>query len=176
METKKNFKELLPQITTLMFDVDGVLSSNLVSLLPGEEPIRTANIKDGYAMQLAAKKGYHLVIITGGKSGAVEERYSRLGIQDIYMRSSIKMRDFEEVVTKYQLTMDEIMYMGDDIPDLEIMRKVGVPCCPADAAPEIKEVSVYISDREGGQGCARDILEQVLKAQDKWLDDEAFGW
>lgn len=171
-----NFKELLPQITTFMFDVDGVLSSNMVQLLPGEEPIRTANIKDGYAMQLAAKKGYRLVIITGGKSEAVEERYSRLGIQDIYMRSSIKMKDFNEVVEKYQLSMDEIMYMGDDIPDLEVMNKVAVPCCPSDAAQEIKKASVYISDKEGGMGCARDIIEQVMKAQDKWMDNEAFGW
>lgn len=171
-----NFKELLPQITTFMFDVDGVLSSNMVQLLPGEEPIRTANIKDGYAMQLAVKKGYRLVIITGGKSEAIEERYSRLGLKDIYMRSSIKMKDFNEVVEKYQLSMDEIMYMGDDIPDLQVMQNVGVPCCPADAAQEIQKVSVYISNKDGGMGCARDIIEQVLKAQDNWMDDEAFGW
>jgi len=176
METKKNFKELLPRIKTLMFDVDGVLSSNLVTLMPGEEPIRTAHIKDGYAMQLAVKKGMRIVIITGGKSEAVEERYGRLGIEDIYMRSSHKIQDFKKVVEKYSLNLDEIMYMGDDIPDLEVMRQVGVPCCPADAAPEIKELSLYISDRNGGYGCARDIIEQVLKAQDKWMDDEAFGW
>ncbi len=172
----KNFKELLPQITTLIFDVDGVLASNLVSLFEGVEPVRTANIKDGYAMQLAVKKGLRLVIITGGKSEAVEHRYRALGIQDIYMRSSIKIVDFEKVVEKYNLTMDEIMYMGDDIPDLEIMQRVGVPCCPADASPEIKEVSVFVSNRDGGQGCARDIIEQVLKAQGKWMDSEAFGW
>lgn len=171
-----NFKELLPQITTFIFDVDGVLSSNIVQLFPGEEPIRTANIKDGYAMQLAVKKGYRLIIITGGKSEAVEERYSRLGIQDIYMRSSIKMKDFNDVVEKYNLSMDEIMYLGDDIPDLEVMQNVGIPCCPADAAQEIKRVSVYISDKDGGMGCARDVIEQVLKAQDKWMDHEAFGW
>ena len=173
---KKNFKELLPQISTLMFDVDGVLSSNLVGLFQGIEPVRTANIKDGYAMQLAVKKGLRLVIITGGKSEAVEQRYRALGVTDIYMRSSIKIVDFEKVVEKYGLTMDEIMYMGDDIPDLEIIQRVGVPCCPADAAPEIKEASVYISDRDGGSGCVRDIIEQVLKAQGKWLGKEAFGW
>lgn len=173
---KKNFKELLPQISTLMFDVDGVLSSNLVGLFQGMEPIRTANIKDGYAMQLAVKKGLRLVIITGGKSEAVEQRYRALGINDIYMRSSIKIVDFEKVVEEYGLTMDEIMYMGDDIPDLEIMQRVGVPCCPADAVPEVKESSVYVSDQDGGNGCARDIIEQVLKAQGKWLGKEAFGW
>ncbi len=171
-----NFKELLPRITTLIFDVDGVLSTNIVQLLPGEEPIRTANIKDGYAMQLAAKKGFRLAIITGGKSEAIKERYSRLGIKDIYMCSSVKMEDFRDFVDKYQLSMDEIMYMGDDIPDLQIMEKVGVPCCPADSAQEIKKAAVYISDKEGGMGCARDIIEQVLKAQDKWMDNEAFGW
>lgn len=171
-----NFKELLPQIKCFIFDVDGVLSTNIVQLMPNEEPIRTANIKDGYALQLAAKKGYRLVIITGGKSEAVRERYAKLGVQDIYMSSSIKMNDFNDVVEKYQLTMDEIMYMGDDIPDLDVMKRVGVPCCPRDAAPEVREASVYISDRAGGEGCARDIVEQVLKAQDKWLDHEAFGW
>ena len=171
-----NFKELLPQITTFIFDVDGVLSTNIVQLLPDEEPIRTANIKDGYALQLAAKKGYKIIIITGGKSRAVEERYGGLGVQDIYMRSSIKMNDFNDVVERYQLTMDEIMYMGDDIPDLEVMMRVGVPCCPCDAAPEVREASVYVSDKTGGNGCARDIIEQVLKAQDNWLDHEAFGW
>lgn len=171
-----NFKELLPQITTLIFDVDGVLSTNIVQLLPNEEPIRTANIKDGYALQLAAKKGFHLAIITGGRSETITQRYGSLGIQDIYMQSSIKIHDFEALVKKYNLSYDEIMYMGDDIPDLEVMQRVGVPCCPADAAPEVKKVSVYISDKEGGMGCARDIVEQVLKAQDKWLDAEAFGW
>ncbi len=171
-----NFKELLPQISTLMFDVDGVLSSEMVTLLSGEEPVRTANTKDGYAMQLAVKKGYRLVIITGGKSEAVKERYGRLGVQDIYMSSVMKINDFEEIVKRYQLTMGEIMYMGDDIPDLEIMQKVAVPCCPADAVPEVKKAAVYISDKNGGKGCVRDIIEQVLKAQSKWMDAEAFGW
>lgn len=171
-----NFKQLLPQITTFIFDVDGVLSSNMVGLFPGVEPVRTANIKDGYAMQLAVKKGYRLIIITGGKSEAVEERYRKLGLTDVYMGASVKMNNFEEVVKKYYLSMDEIMYMGDDIPDLQVMNKVGVPCCPADAVPEIKNASVYVSDKEGGMGCARDIIEQVLKAQDNWLDNTAFGW
>lgn len=172
----KNFKELLPQITTLIFDVDGVLSLNIVQLMPNEEPIRTANIKDGYAMQLAVKKGYRLIIITGGKSEAVRERYQKLGLEDVYMRSSVKMNDFNEVVEKYNLSMDEIMYMGDDIPDLPVMQKVAVPCCPADAAHEVKDVSVYVSDRKGGEGCVRDVVEQIMKAQDKWMDGEAFGW
>lgn len=171
-----NFKELLPRITTFIFDVDGVLSTNLVQLVPGEEPIRTANIKDGYAMQLAVKLGYRLIIITGGKSKAVEDRYLKLGLTDVYMRSAVKMKDFKEVVEKYDLSMDEIMYMGDDIPDLQVMQEVGVPCCPADAVQEIKKAAVYISDKDGGMGCARDIIEQVLKAQDKWMHDEAFGW
>lgn len=172
----KNFKELLPQITTLIFDVDGVLSLNIVQLMPNEQPIRTANIKDGYAMQLAVKKGYRLIIITGGKSEAVRERYQKLGLEDVYMSSSIKMNEFSEVVKKYNLSMDEIMYMGDDIPDLQVMQKVGVPCCPADAAHEIKSASVYVSDKKGGEGCARDVIEQIMKAQDKWMDGEAFGW
>jgi 3-deoxy-D-manno-octulosonate 8-phosphate phosphatase (KDO 8-P phosphatase) len=173
---EKNFKELLPMVKAFAFDVDGVLSGSTVILHPTGEPMRTVNIKDGYALQLAVKKGYPIAIITGGDTRSVRLRFKRLGIKNIYMKSSVKMRDFEDFLKQNQLKAEEVMYMGDDIPDYPVMKACGFAVCPADAVPEIKNISVYISDRKGGEGCARDIIEQVMKAQNKWMDEHAFGW
>jgi 3-deoxy-D-manno-octulosonate 8-phosphate phosphatase (KDO 8-P phosphatase) len=135
------------------------------------------NIKDGYAMQYAVKMGYPIAIITGGKTEAVRKRFEGLGVQYIYMASSHKMDDFDDFLKKSQLNPEDIMYMGDDIPDFQVMKRCGFPCCPMDAAPEIKRISCYISPYEGGKGCGRDVIEQVLKAQGKWMNEaEAFGW
>lgn len=167
----------LKQIKGFAFDVDGVLSTNNVLLQEGGEPCRTANIKDGYAMQLAVKNGYQLAIITGGKSEAVRRRYDALGVQNIYMHAAIKIKIYEEWLEKTGLHPEEVIYMGDDIPDYEIMSKCGCSCCPADAAEEIKAISAYISPRKGGEGCVRDIMEQVMKAQGRWMSSSmAFGW
>ena len=166
----------LTKIKALIFDVDGVLSRETITLHPSGEPMRTINIKDGYAMQLAVKRGLHLAIITGGKGEATELRYAGLGIQDIYMGASVKTNEYNEFIGKYGFKPEEVMYMGDDIPDFEVMKLCGLPCCPADAAPEIKEIAHYISHRKGGAGCVRDVIEQVLKAQDKWMSHDAFGW
>lgn len=167
----------LKKIKGLAFDVDGVLSTNNVYLLPDGQPNRTANIKDGYALQLAVKKGLKLAIITGGKSEAVRLRYSKLGLNDIYMGAAVKITIFEEWLSKNGLQPNETIYVGDDIPDYEIMRVCGCPCCPSDAADEIKSISRYISPKTGGNGCVRDILEQVLRAQGHWMNNaEAFGW
>ncbi len=167
----------LKKIKALAFDVDGVLSTEQVMLNPDGEPMRTANIKDGYALQLAVKMGLHVAIITGGRTEAVRIRYAGLGITDIYMGAAVKIWEFAHFIAKHQLHPDEVLYMGDDIPDYEVMRRCGLPCCPADAAPEIKSVSTYISHLKGGYGCGRDVIEQVLKAQGKWMSDEtAFGW
>jgi 3-deoxy-D-manno-octulosonate 8-phosphate phosphatase, YrbI family len=166
----------LKKIKALLFDVDGVLSSDTVPLHPNGEPMRMVNIKDGYAMQLAVKRGLIVGIITGGKTNAVKMRFENLGVKHVYMASSHKMDDFNDFIAKTNLQMEEILYMGDDIPDYPVMRLVGLPCCPSDAAPEIKSVSKYISRIEGGKGCGRDVIEQVLKAQGKWMSDEAFGW
>ncbi len=172
-----DFKANLLKIKALAFDVDGVLSSDCVPLHVSGEPMRMVNIKDGYALQLAVKKGYHLAIITGGNTLAVRKRFEGLGIQDVYMGSAVKMKDFDDFVRKYGLTPDEVLYMGDDIPDFPVMRKCGFPCCPADAAPEIKEIACYISPKRGGEGCARDVIEQVMKANGDWMSDNvAFGW
>ena len=165
------------QIKALFFDVDGVLSAETIFLHPDGEPMRSVNIKDGYALQLAVKCGLHVAIITGGKTEAVRKRYEGLGIKDVYLGAAVKTREYKELLEKYNLKPEEVLYMGDDIPDYEVMQLVGLPCCPADAAPEIKAISKYISHRQGGYGCGRDVIEQVLKAQGKWMAGQAaFGW
>lgn len=167
----------LTKIKALVFDVDGVLSSETILLHPNGEPMRSVNIKDGYALQFAVKSGLNVAIITGGKTEAVRKRYEGLGIKDVYLGAAVKIKEYESFKKKYGLADDEILYMGDDIPDYEVMRCCGLPCCPADAAPEIKEISVYISHHKGGYGCGRDVVEQVLRAQKKWMSDaKAFGW
>lgn len=167
----------LKKIRAVVFDVDGVLSSNTIFLHENGDPMRSVNIKDGYALQYAVKCGLIVAIITGGKTAAVRKRYEGLGLQDVYMSSSIKVKEYAHLKEKYQLNDEEILYMGDDIPDYEVMKWCGCPCCPADAAPEIKEISIYISHLNGGYGCGRDVLEQVLKAQGKWMSDQkAFTW
>ena len=166
----------LKKIKGLVFDVDGVLSSGKLFLSPDGDPVRTTNIKDGYALQLAVKKGFEVGIITGGCSGAVQSRYERLGIKHIYMGSEFKIDDYDDFLTISCLKDEEVMYCGDDIPDYDVMSRVGLPIAPKDAAPEIKALAKYVSPFYGGDGVARDIIEQVLKVQGLWMDDEAFGW
>lgn len=167
----------LKRIKAIIFDVDGVLSAETITLAADGEPLRTVNIKDGYAIQLAVKMGLRMVILTGGKTEAVRLRYERLGVEDIYMGCAVKVKTYEEFLRKYDLTDADVMYMGDDIPDMEIMRKVGCPVCPQDACPDVKDISIYISPYKGGYGCGRDVIEQTLRAQGKWLSNEkAFGW
>ena len=167
----------LARIRAVIFDVDGVLSAETITLSIEGEPLRTVNIKDGYAIQLAMKLGLRIAIITGGNTASVRLRYEGLGVEDIFMGCSVKIEAYERLLAKYGLTDDEVMYMGDDIPDLEIMRRVGCPVCPKDACPEVREASLYVSDRLGGHGCGRDVIEQVLRAQDKWvMNAKAFGW
>lgn len=166
----------LKKIKAFVFDVDGVLSCDVVSLHPNGDPMRTVNIKDGYALQLAVKNGYQVAIITGGYTEAVEIRFSRLGIIHIYMRSAVKVRDYKDFMEKTGLHPEEVMYAGDDIPDYEVMQLVGLPVAPADATPEIKGIAKYISHKNGGEGVARDVIEQTMKAQGLWMSDEAFGW
>lgn len=166
----------LKKIKAFVFDVDGVLSCDVVSLHPNGDPMRTVNIKDGYALQLAVKNGYQVAIITGGYTEAVKIRFSRLGIVHIYMGSAVKVRDYKDFMEKTGLHPEEVMYAGDDIPDYEVMQLVGLPVAPADATPEIKGIAKYISHKNGGEGVARDVIEQTMKAQGLWMSDEAFGW
>ena len=166
----------LTKIKAIIFDVDGVLSHEVIPLHPNGDPMRTVSTKDGYAMQLAVKKGLLLGIITGGYTDAVRIRFSRLGIQHIYMKSSWKINDYNDFKAKTGLSDDVIMYVGDDIPDYPVMELVALPVAPADAVPEIKGIAKYISPKKGGDGVARDVIEQTLKAQGLWMCDEAFGW
>lgn len=166
----------LKKIKAIAFDVDGVLSADVIPLHTSGEPMRSVNIKDGYAIQLAVKKGLHIAIITGGRTEAVRKRFAGLGVQDLYLGSAVKIHDYRDFRDKHGLQDEEILYMGDDIPDMEVMQECGLPCCPKDAAPEVKSMARYISHAAGGYGCGRDVVEQVMKAQGKWMADDAFGW
>ena len=167
----------LKKIRALFFDVDGVLSAETIAMHPNGEPMRTVNIKDGYALQHAVKCGLKIAIITGGKTESIRMRYEGLGIQDVFLGVSVKIKKYQELKEAYCLKDDEILYMGDDVPDYEVMKECGLPSCPRDAATEIKEISTYISHRKGGRGCVRDVVEQVLKAQGLWMhNSKAFGW
>jgi 3-deoxy-D-manno-octulosonate 8-phosphate phosphatase (KDO 8-P phosphatase) len=162
------FKEGLKKISTFIFDVDGVLSDGTVVLLPDGDQARNMNIKDGYALQLAAKLGFNICIISGGNSLTVKSRLNGLGITDVYLKVSEKIEKYEDYLYSNHLSPEEILYMGDDMPDYEVMTKVGIACCPDDAVEEIKSISHYISPSKGGMGCVRDVIEQVLKTQGKW--------
>lgn len=166
----------LKKIKAIVFDVDGVLSPETIPLHPSGQPMRIINTKDGYAMQLAAKQGMQLGIITGGDAESVRIRFQALGFQHIYLKARYKMDQFRDFMEKTGLLPEEVCYVGDDIPDYEVMQTVGLPACPADAVPEIKAIAKYISRRKGGEGVGRDIIEQVLKTQGKWMQDDAFGW
>lgn len=167
----------LSRIKAIVFDVDGVLSASTIPLHPNGEPMRTVNIKDGYAIQLAVKQGLHIAIMTGANVDSIRVRYERLGVKDVFTACSVKIKVYEKFLAEYSMADDEIIFVGDDVPDYEVMSRCGCPCCPADACPDIKSISRYISSANGGYGVGRDIIEQVLRAQGKWLaDKKAFGW
>lgn len=167
----------LKKIRALVFDVDGVLSSSVITLSEEGELLRSVNVKDGYALQLAVKMGLIVAIITGGKAKSTQVRYSALGIKEIMMGQAVKTEAYADFIHRHGLDHSQVMYMGDDIPDYEVMQLVGLPVCPADASMEIKAISRYVSPLKGGQGCCRDVIEQVLRAQGLWMNGaEAFGW
>ncbi|MDR2955548.1 MAG: HAD hydrolase family protein [Prevotella sp.] len=166
----------LNKIKAFIFDIDGVLSPNSIPLSPNGEPMRMVNIKDGFAINLAVKNGYGVAIITGADTENVRLRFSRLGVKDIYMKSKIKIKDLEDYMQRTGYKAEEIMYAGDDLPDFHVMETIGLAVAPSDAAHEIRSIAQYISHCKGGDGVARDIIEQVMKAQGKWMGEEAFGW
>ena len=167
----------LKKVRAVIFDIDGVLSANTITLYPEGEPMRTVNIKDGYAMQLAVKQGLRIAIMTGADVKSIRMRYEKLGVKDIFTGCSVKIQVYEKFLADNALSDEEVIFVGDDIPDYEVMSRCGCPCCPADACPDIKRVSRYVSNQNGGYGVGRDILEQVLRAQGKGLaDKKAFGW
>ncbi len=163
-----SYKEILNQITTLIFDVDGVLTDGTVTIFPDGEMVRKMNIKDGYALKTAVDNGYNVCIISGGTNKSVRDRLEGLGIKDIYLGAHHKINQLHEYLENKQLKLENVLYMGDDIPDYPVMELVALPTCPQDAAPEIKNVAKYISHKNGGKGAVRDIIEQVMKVQGKW--------
>ena len=164
----KNYKEIMPQITTFMFDVDGVLTDGNVTISTRGELVRNMNTKDGYALKVAINAGFNICIISGGTNEGVRTRLKGLGINDIYLGAHNKIEQFEEYIDMYNLNPENVLYMGDDIPDYPVMKKVGLASCPKDAVPEIQDISIYVSQKKGGRGCVRDVIEQVLKVQGKW--------
>jgi len=171
-----NYKELLKHITAFVFDYDGTLTDGTVILLDEGEPLRTANVRDGYAIQLAVKKGYKIAIISGGRSKSMSNRFSMLKVQHVYLGIEQKLDTLKGFMAENSLKPENVLYLGDDIPDYHAMKYCGVAACPADAAEEIKAISHYISHYKGGEGCARDVIEQVLKVQGQWMDGDAFSW
>jgi len=163
-----SYKQLLPKITTFIFDVDGVLTNGMLTIMPDGELVRHMNVKDGYAMKTALNNGYRICIISGGTNEGVRKRLSLLGIEDIYLGAHNKIEQYQLLVKKYNLQPENVLYMGDDVPDFPVMKLIGLPTCPNDAVPEIQGIATYISNKKGGDGCVRDVIEQVMRVQGKW--------
>ncbi|MES2428540.1 MAG: HAD-IIIA family hydrolase [Bacteroidota bacterium] len=172
----ESFLTKLKDITTFIFDVDGVLTDGSVFVTETGEQSRAFNIKDGYALQLAVKCGYNVCAISGSRSKTAIYRLNSLGITDVFIGAHIKVNKFKNYLESKHILPANVLYMGDDIPDLGVMKLAGLPVCPADAVEEIKALSQYVSPFGGGKGCARDVIEKVLKVQDKWMSEEAYSW
>lgn len=166
-----SYKQILPKINTFIFDVDGVLTNGTLTIMPDGELVRHMNVKDGYAMKNALNKGFRVCIISGGTNEGVRNRLQALGIDDVFLGAHDKIKQYNELVKKYNLKPENVLYMGDDVPDYPVMKLVGLPACPNDAVREIQQVSKYISDKKGGEGCVRDVIEQVLRVQNKWTEN-----
>ena len=168
---KQNYKEYLKHITTFVFDVDGVLTDGSLQINTQGEMLRNMNTKDGYALKVAVQQGFNVCVISGGSNEGVRSRLRGLGVTDIYLGAHAKIEQLQEYLDIYDIKAENVVYMGDDIPDYPVMKIVGLPCCPQDAVKEIKDISVYVSHKKGGKGCVRDIIEQVLKVKNKWMKD-----
>lgn len=166
---EKSYKEILHQITTFVFDVDGVLTDGIINIMTNGDLIRKMNVKDGYAMKTAIVKGYNIAIISGGNNEGVKKRLNGLGIQDVYLEIHNKLDIFNTYCKQNDINPENVLYMGDDIPDAEVMKIVGLSCAPQDADSEIQQIAKYISQKKGGKGCVRDVIEQVLRVQNNWM-------
>ena len=171
-----NFREKLHKINTFVFDYDGVLTDGRLLVSEDGLQLRRANVKDGYALQLARKKGYNIVVITGSHDKGISYRCNVLNIEYVFQGVSDKKAVFEQFCKDHGVKTEEILFMGDDLPDYPLMKLAGVSSCPADASRELKDIADYISDRRGGDGCVRDVIEQVLKVKKQWFDQDAFHW
>jgi len=164
----KNYKEILSKIDTFIFDVDGVLTDGSLAVTTDGEMLRTMNVKDGYALKAALDSGYKIAIISGGTNEGVRTRLKALGVKFIYLGAHDKIKQLNSFVNSSGVNMNNILYMGDDIPDIPVLKVVGLSCCPQDAVNEVKEVSTYVSNKNGGKGAVRDVIEQVMKIHGKW--------
>lgn len=173
---EKNYKAKLKDINTFIFDVDGVFTNNIVYLSTDGEQLRTANVRDGYTVQLAVKLGLRIVILSGGRGEATRKRFDGLGVKDIFLGAGTKIDVFNQFIKDNGINEQDVCYMGDDIPDYTVMHKVGLATCPADAVPEIKGIVHYVSPFKGGEGCVRDIIEQALKMKGLWMTEEGKSW
>lgn len=163
--------DIFKNINAFIFDIDGVLTDGTLLIADDGQMLRRMHVKDGYALQLAIKRGYLIFVISGGRSPQVKERLEKLGVINVYMPIEDKLDKLKVLAEEFQLQKESILYMGDDIPDLEVMQYCGLACCPADAVAEIKTISKYISPLKGGEGCVRDVIEKVMKLQGKWMPD-----
>lgn len=168
--------DLLKPVTTFIFDYDGVMTDGIVFSDHDGHPWRATNVKDGYALQLASKLGYHVAVISGAICPSMEVRMNSLGVTDVFTGIPDKVLKLNEYMQEKGLKPEEIVFMGDDIPDLRVMQCVGIPACPADAVPEVKAISKFVSERNGGKGAVRDLIEQTLKVHGKWMTAEAYAW
>ena len=164
----ENFKERLNKVRCFVFDVDGVLTNGQLLITHEGQQLRIMNIKDGYALQLAIKQGYHIIILSGAVSEGVLKRLNGLGLKDVHIGVKNKKSTLEKLLSDNNFTFEQVLYMGDDMPDLEAMMQCGVPTCPGDAIHQISDICVYRSDKKGGDGCVRDVIEQVLTLHGKW--------
>ncbi len=171
MENDKSYKEYLDHITTFIFDVDGVLTDGTVTIMSNGDMLRKMNVKDGYAMKQALNNGYNVCIISGGTNEGVRNRLNNLGIKDVYLGAHQKINQLNEYIKKNKINLKNVLYMGDDIPDVPVLKVVGLPTCPQDAVIEVKGNCKYISHKNGGKGAVRDVIEQVMKVQGKWDPD-----
>jgi len=167
-----SYKEYLKHISTFIFDVDGVLTDGTININTDGEMFRTMNVKDGYGLKTAVDKGFNVCVISGGSNEGVRVRLQNLGIKDIFLGAHDKTKILEDYLVAKNIKRENVLYMGDDLPDYYIMQEVGLPTCPQDAVPEIKAISKYVSHKKGGKGCVREVIEQVLKVQEKWLVTE----
>ena len=166
-----NYKTKLHQIKAFVFDVDGVFTDGTVIVTESGDLLRSHHAKDGYAIRCAVTEGYPVGIITGGVSTTITKRFEMLGVTDVYLGAHAKMAPFLHFCAKYRLDPSEVLFMGDDIPDLDVMKACGFPCCPSDAVWEVTQAAIYISHLAGGRGCVRDVVEQVLRLHGKWFSD-----
>ena len=164
----RKYKEHLKNVTTFVFDVDGVFTDSTIMITTKGELLRTMNVRDGYAVKTALNQGYRVCIISGGSNEGVRHRLQALGVTDIYLGAAFKEESLREYLLDYEIKAEEILYMGDDIPDIPAMQMSGMVVCPQDAVPEVKRISHYISHLNGGEGCVRDIIQQVLKVRGHW--------